>query len=187
MQGEAFIDGGLLHNNPVDLVYSEAMDLWPNTVPLLVSIGTGVAPDNSFRGNLYTIALRLKDIATETEKTHLKFKEGSGREIVRSNRYFRFNVPGIGVIGLQEWQRLTELQEQTEKYIETNAGTAKACVQKLLEVISPGKCIQIRTRVPLNTHIVIELTFIATSHETKKRRNGPVDIAYPRPTGSFYC
>ncbi len=138
MQGEKFLDGGLVHNNPVDLVYSEAMDLWPNTVPLLVSIGTGVAPEMAFQGSLLTIAERLKDMATETEKTHLKFKDGSGREMVRRNRYFRFNVPGIGGIGLEEWRKQPELRDQTERYIKDIAASANSCVQKLLEVVSPG-------------------------------------------------
>jgi hypothetical protein len=138
MEGETFLDGGLVHNNPVDLVYSEAMDLWPNTVPLLVSIGTGVAPENAFQGSLLTIASRLKDLATETEKTHQNFKRGSGRDIVSGNRYFRFNVPGIGGIGLEEWRKLPELEAQTETYIQDNAAKTTACVHKLLEVISPG-------------------------------------------------
>lgn len=181
MQGEKFLDGGLVHNNPVDLVYSEAMDLWPNTVPLLVSIGTGVAPESAFRGSVLTLSLRLKDIATQTEKTHQNFKEGSGRDIVRSNRYFRFNVPGIGIIGLEEWRRLPELEDKTEKYLQANAAKASACVQKLLEVISPGTQIGI----PLTSHLKIELTL--SSYETKKSRNGSMDIKNSCRAGSLCC
>ena len=139
MQGEAFIDGGLLHNNPVDILYSEAMDLWPGRVPLLISIGTGVPPTRHFEGNLLNIASRLKDIATETEKTHLRFQEGSGRAIVRNRGYFRFNSPDIGGFGLLEWRKLSELQKQTEKYIMENSAPADLCVQELVEVLSPGK------------------------------------------------
>jgi predicted acylesterase/phospholipase RssA len=133
-----FLDGGVLHNNPVELVYREAMDLWPNETPLLVSIGTGVAPEKSFRGDLAHIIRRLKDIATETEKSNVLFQDGSGREIKRRNKYFRFNVPEIGSIGLEEWQRMKELEESTIKYTGKNSSQTEACVEKLLEVDTPG-------------------------------------------------
>lgn len=129
-----FLDGGVLHNNPVELVNREAMDLWPNETPLLLSIGTGVAPEKPFKGDLAAIIRRLKDIATETEKTHVSFQDGSGRVMKSRNKYFRFNAPEIGSIGLEEWQKMKELEESTVKYISRNLSQTESCVEKLLEV-----------------------------------------------------
>ncbi|PQE23033.1 ankyrin repeat protein [Rutstroemia sp. NJR-2017a WRK4] len=134
------IDGGIVNNNPVSLVYRESQDLWPNTTPLLISIGTGLKEDTQFKGAALSIAKSLVEIATETEATHQRFKNGSGKELANKNKYFRFNVPNLGTIGMEEYKKLADLQKETIDYISEHSGRAlaEACVEKMLETATPG-------------------------------------------------
>lgn len=68
IEGQKFLDGAVLNNNPVQLDYREAQDLWKDEEPVLVSIGTGDAPVTTFGASLPDVIKSLKRIATETEK-----------------------------------------------------------------------------------------------------------------------
>jgi len=134
----SLIDGGIVYNNPVSLVHLESQDLWPNTTPLLISIGTGRKQEIELKGAAFEILKKLVEMATETEATHNKFKNGSGKELVTKNKYFRFNVPKIAAIGMEEYRKLDELQKETEDYISKQAALTEACVEKMLETATPG-------------------------------------------------
>lgn len=60
--GQEFIDGGLLYNNPIQLLHREATAVWPDLIKdaQFVSIGTGSAPGEVFEGNLRTIVEAMK-------------------------------------------------------------------------------------------------------------------------------
>ena len=60
--GQEFIDGGLLYNNPIELLHREATAVWPDLIKdaQFVSIGTGSAPGEVFEGNLRTIVEAMK-------------------------------------------------------------------------------------------------------------------------------
>lgn len=65
-----FVDDALQYKNPVDNVFSEAQEIWGTARPkLLLSIGTGNAPDDQFKNKLSTVVKKLKELATETERT----------------------------------------------------------------------------------------------------------------------
>jgi patatin-like phospholipase/acyl hydrolase len=140
------IDGGIVNNNPVSLVYRESQDLWPNTTPLLISIGTGRRQDIEFKGAAPSIAKSLVEIATETELTHQRFKDGVGKKMAAMNQYFRFNVPNLGTIGMEEHQKLADLEKKTIDYISKPSSKpsglglslADSCVKKMLETAPPG-------------------------------------------------
>jgi predicted acylesterase/phospholipase RssA len=134
----SLIDGGIVYNNPVSLVHRESQDLWPNTTPLLISIGTGLKQEIEFKGPVLSIAKSLAEIATETESTHNKFKNGSGKELANKNKYFRFNVPKIATIGMEEYQKLKDLEKETKDYISNHASLIAVCVEKMLETATPG-------------------------------------------------
>ncbi|KFY41719.1 hypothetical protein V494_02825 [Pseudogymnoascus sp. VKM F-4513 (FW-928)] len=138
IKGQKFLDGGVLFNNPVQLVYREAQDLWPDEQPLLISIGTGDAPMQVFGKNLVEVVKSLKNIATETEKSANNFLEGQGRKMAQEGRYYRFNVPTLGAIGLEEWKAAPKITTLTEMYLDSGDMGAKtaACVQKLSKVVS---------------------------------------------------
>ncbi|KFY16292.1 hypothetical protein V492_01439 [Pseudogymnoascus sp. VKM F-4246] len=138
IKGQKFLDGGVLFNNPVQLVYREAQDLWPDEQPLLISIGTGDAPMEEFGKNLVEVVKSLKNIATETEKSANNFLEGQGRKMAQEGRYYRFNVPTLGMIGLEEWKAAPKITTLTEMYLDSGDMGVKtaACVQKLSKVVS---------------------------------------------------
>jgi predicted acylesterase/phospholipase RssA len=111
---EEFFDGGLRANNPVELVNEEAQDLFPNEPKIIVSIGTGKAPDPSSGGNLGRLVRALADMATQTEDTANNFKRNNRHEIESGRlQVFRFNVDTIGDMDLEEWKRPGDLKQKT--------------------------------------------------------------------------
>ena len=142
IDGQIFLDGGLVNNNPVHIAYEEARSLWPTEEPLLISIGTGDAPMEEFGKTLVQVVKSLKNIATETGETANVFLESdTGRAMTKDGRYFRFNVPNLGRIGLEEWKVTGTITTLTEHYLDRGemAPTTAACVQKLSETISRGE------------------------------------------------
>jgi predicted acylesterase/phospholipase RssA len=137
--GQKFIDGGLQYNNPVVLVLQEAKDMWPDDEVMLISVGTGNAPGQKFGGNLATIAKGLKAIATETEKTAKMFHR-SHQNMVQDNRYFRFNVPGMASIGLQEHKEIPSIASASQTYLEDSETGQKLgyCTIKIVESLKEG-------------------------------------------------
>lgn len=137
--GQKFIDGGLQYNNPVMSVLQEANDVWPDDEVMLISIGTGNAPGKRFGGSLGTIAKGLKAIATETEKTSKMFHR-SHPDMVQENRYFRFNVPGMASIGLQEHREIPSIASASQTYLEDSETGQKLreCTAKIVESIKEG-------------------------------------------------
>lgn len=115
--GQKFIDGALRHNNPINLIERESKNLWPNDDRLILSIGSGDAPGGSFEGNLKTVIDRLRDIVLDSERTSNTFLE-THREMMHAKRLFRFTVPGLGVIGLDEPKQKATIVSRTDTYLE---------------------------------------------------------------------
>jgi len=118
---QEFVDGATGANNPVELVFDEAMAIWPNAtsrIQCLVSIGTGVPELRDFGDNLKEIAQTLKIIATETEETEARFSRSLRfREL--EGRYFRFNVlKGLRIVGLDKFGSLDTVEAATEQYLQ---------------------------------------------------------------------
>lgn len=107
----------------------------------MISIRTGDAPTEGFGKNLVEVVKSLKNIATETEETANDFLEGQGRRMAKDSRYYRFNVPTLGMIGLEEWKAAPKIATLTEIYLDKGdmADKTAACVQKLLRAISHGR------------------------------------------------
>ncbi|MGK2896124.1 MAG: patatin-like phospholipase family protein, partial [Candidatus Saccharimonadales bacterium] len=102
--GQTFVDGGVLYNNPIQLVHREARQLWPDREILMTSIGTGSAPGKAFQGNLKAIIESMTKILTQTERTANDFHQ-SHPEMVNNKSLFRFNVfHGLADIGLEEYK-----------------------------------------------------------------------------------
>lgn len=131
-RGNKFVDGGLRYNNPIDLVDRESREIWPDDDRLIISIGTGNAPGGNFEGSLKDLVDRLKDIATETEETSNRFFQAH-RDMMQTHRLFRFNVDGLGSIGLDESKQKDVITARTESYLERAEVLEKAtpCVQTL--------------------------------------------------------
>ena len=114
-----YVDGALGLNNPIRLVDRESRDIWPDSDRIFISIGTGTDPGTSLDGNILKLAQRIKEIATETERTHEGFYRDNERTLVLNKRYFRFNVGGLERIGLEEYKARSAIYAATATYLET--------------------------------------------------------------------
>ena len=131
--GQKFVDGGLKHNNPIEMADLESRALWPDDDRIIISIGTGSAPGKAIDGNLVQLARRLADIVTEAEERSDLFRR-SNRNLVDNNSLFRFNVyHGLGDIGLEEWKALNRIATYTETYLNKPdvVRDVEACVRSM--------------------------------------------------------
>lgn len=117
VDGTTYSDGGLLYNNPVQLVHSEASEVFEGRDQLIISVGTGLEKIMKFQPSLATVATDLARLASETEKTADIFFRKDGATAAEAGRYFRFDVPGLGDIGLEESKKLRDIKRLTERYI----------------------------------------------------------------------
>lgn len=131
---QQYVDGAIKgRNNPIISANLESKDIWPDEDRLLISIGTGIAPNKPFTGNLVALANRLKEIVTDTEQTNEDF-EGDHMDMIRNNRFFRFNVSqGLGTIGLEEYQAVGQIEAFTDSYLDSHrvVDSVKTCVKTL--------------------------------------------------------
>lgn len=125
-----YSDGGLLYNNPVVQVEAEGHEIFPGDDIFILSLGTGITPSMDFRPNLVTVGPLLAGVATATTRVANDFARTA-----RENRYFRFDVPSIGDIELDEFKQLTRIENLTYKYLnDPEAGKkGSACAARLGE------------------------------------------------------
>ena len=147
--GQNFADGGLLYNNPVQILKQEATKMWPDRFDssVLVSIGTGSAPGASLEGNLKTIILAMRDIVTGTERAHNDFHKDN-REMVQQDRFFRFNVyHGLADIGLDEAEAFGPIASRTQTYLNLAKvqEEMEVCIKKLCQPAIEGLSSQLST------------------------------------------
>jgi predicted acylesterase/phospholipase RssA len=140
--GQKFADGAIKNNNPVQIVYREAADLWPDQVndAILISLGTGSAPGPSLEGNINKIIEALKQIATETEDTANDFFLDH-LQMANAHRLFRFNVyHGLADVGLEEYKERAKIADATFAYLSVGETRQKLryCVKELKEIQSQG-------------------------------------------------
>jgi hypothetical protein len=119
INNRTYSDGGLLSNNPVWHVHSEASEIFPNRKQFIVSLGTGKPSFKSWDPKLSSITQGLVDIATGTETAAENFHKLDNGRMARELRYFRFNVPELGGKDLAESDpiALANIRGMTEKYL----------------------------------------------------------------------
>ncbi|KAJ7812563.1 acyl transferase/acyl hydrolase/lysophospholipase [Mycena olivaceomarginata] len=126
---EAFVDGGLGHNNPTASLLSEAKHLFPDhQIACIISLGTGQphtisipkpSPLNRFLP--FDVVKAIQEMATDCEKEHQAFAH---RFNGIANFYFRFNVEqGMQNIQLNQWERLGDVAANTRQYIQSQLVT----------------------------------------------------------------
>ncbi|KAK6339833.1 hypothetical protein TWF718_009224 [Orbilia javanica] len=133
---QVFFDGAFAYNNPVSRVYQEAIDLWGSRESLLISIGTGGKPDSSMMGGLKGLFAGILEIALSTEKEDTSFKEAHSK-MVEAGLFYRFNVPWIGQIGIDNHERLDIIYAATTTYLD-GVDTIRImgiCVEKAIEEV----------------------------------------------------
>lgn len=142
-----YVDGALGANNPVDEVESEISNIWcPDTrepkplVKCFISVGTGNPGKQAIEDNLPKfLSKTLVDIATETEKTAMKFIERWAQHF-DGKRYFRFNVhQGLQGVDLTECQQQGTIEATTEEYLDDQEQRSRVrdCILNLKQKQSP--------------------------------------------------
>jgi hypothetical protein len=119
----------------VALVHAEAGEVFRGDDSLLISLGTGLASNVRFDPSIRSIHSDLVAIATDTERAAHDFERRDNARAVLSNRYFRFSVPGIGDIGLEEAKELNAIREATNAYLALPVvgREQRTCAQELAE------------------------------------------------------
>ena len=135
--GQTFIDGAITYNNPVQLVYDEARDIFGQDRTdnaILVSIGTGRGSLKSFKGNLKKIVEAMKKLVTDSQKAHEDFSN-SHRDMVNRSLFFRFNVyPGLENVEVHEYAQAEKIEAATQDYLHNSEtqGPFNNCIRMLL-------------------------------------------------------
>ncbi|TIA10262.1 hypothetical protein D6C81_08388 [Aureobasidium pullulans] len=126
--GQTFVDGAIIYNNPIQLVHREAENIWPGRESLLISIGTGSAPNKPFKGNIKRIVDSMKAILTQTERTADDFYQ-SHPGMVSKELLFRFNVlQGLEDVGLEEYEAIAAIADATHSYVDKGETESKQSV-----------------------------------------------------------
>ncbi|KAI0436973.1 FabD/lysophospholipase-like protein [Xylaria telfairii] len=121
---EEFVDGALGANNPVNMLWSQAQDIWGDQLrtklQYLVPIGAGVPALKPVRDDVLGIWATLKELATETERTAEQFRRDKS-DLDNEGRYYRFNVDrGLEDIVLGESKK-KDMAAATSQYIASQA------------------------------------------------------------------
>ncbi|KAJ7840815.1 FabD lysophospholipase-like protein [Mycena olivaceomarginata] len=123
---EAFLDGGMGHNNPTAALLLEAKVLFPDKqIACIISLGTGQphtinVPKPSLLNQLIPLDVikAIQKIATDCEKEHQSLAHCfDGVEKL----YFCFNVEqGMQDIQLNQWEKLGDVVANTRQYIQSH-------------------------------------------------------------------
>ena len=119
---DRFIDGALGYNNPIRQLWTEAGDVWggplDGKIACVVSIGTGKPALGDFGPSVLDMGKRLVVVSTESDKTAGQFYNDHRYGLVRSHRYYRFNVEhGLEKIGLEEAREKSVIIRATKDYL----------------------------------------------------------------------
>jgi hypothetical protein len=122
---EAFLDGGMGHNNPTAALLLEAKVLFPDKqIACIISLGTGQPhtiniPKPSLLNRFIPLDVvkAIQKIAMNCEKEHQYLAH---RFDGVTKLYFRFNVEqGMQDIQLNQWEKLGDVAANTRQYIQS--------------------------------------------------------------------
>lgn len=112
------VDHGTAKNNPVRDILYECRKLfrYANDMMIIVSIGTGLGMDRY--NEISEMANAVDDRNAEARAWGEKF-EADHRALMERGwmKYFRFNVPGLDDVPLEEWCHEDEIKEKTSEYL----------------------------------------------------------------------
>jgi patatin-like phospholipase/acyl hydrolase len=109
-----FIDAGFGHNNPSEVLTSEAEDVFHGEPSdCIVSIGTGLSGVVAIKDTRLSIVSALKNMATNSEAVHRRLAKRLPEEL-----YFRFDVTrGLDDITLYDWEKSSRVSAHTANYL----------------------------------------------------------------------
>ena len=111
--------------------------MFPGRETLLLSLGTGISSDKIFNPNFVNVGKQLADLANQTEKEADDFIRMDGAQAASSQRYFRFNIPNIGDIALDEAKELNTIKNAAEKFL--NVGEVGLKIRSCSEQLAEGE------------------------------------------------
>lgn len=109
-----FIDAGFGHNNPGEVLFSEAEDIFRNEkCDCFLSIGTGLNGVVTIKDSRLSILNALKQMATNSEAVHRRLAKRLPEDM-----YFRFDViRGLDDITLSDWEKSSRISAHTTNYL----------------------------------------------------------------------
>ncbi|KAG9036253.1 hypothetical protein FS837_001708 [Tulasnella sp. UAMH 9824] len=133
VEGIYYSDGGLGYNNPTELVLKEAQSLWgrDHEIGCLLSVGTGSKESfmHTFSNLAHLINLFgiFQDMALSCETVHMRLEH----DHFVSRFYHRFNPVLKETIGLDEWDKVTELEDIAREYLGQNRAKIDSLARSL--------------------------------------------------------
>lgn len=143
---EKFVDAALGTNNPISILWDEAVNIFGKKRRLgcVVSLGTGsrkveMAPGGEKLKDkikfLVSAVKVMKEIGTDSEKDHQRWQ---AKFAEFENTYFRLNVDGGAQgIELSDWQKIGQLKTRTRDYLQNPS--VKKMIDDLAEVLVENK------------------------------------------------
>lgn len=117
-----FLDGGFYQNNPVAILWREALAQFdhtdaelPQRIRCMLSIGTGKVGPRCLDGTVRHVALRFKELVTRTDNTAKEFLRAH-QDLARVHRYMRFDPPYMENIGLADAKMRDRIAELSAFY-----------------------------------------------------------------------
>jgi hypothetical protein len=112
------VDYGTAKNNPIRDILYECRKLfrYANDMMIIVSIGTGTGLDRN--SEIAEMVNNVEDRNAEARVWGQKFEADHQALIERGwMKYFRFNVPGLEDVPLEEWRHEDLIKEKTTTYL----------------------------------------------------------------------
>lgn len=117
-----FLDGAFYQNNPVFILWREALAQFsltdaelPLRIRCILSIGTGKVGPKAFNGTAKHVAKRLKELVTRTDNTTKEFHRAH-QDLARQARYMRLDPPYMEQIGLADATKRSKIAELSDAY-----------------------------------------------------------------------
>jgi hypothetical protein len=121
-----------------------------------VSIGTGKLPQTAFTGDLMLLVQALSGIALQSHEKAERFRARDGSGMFKAGLYYRFNVPNLDSIGLEEWKESSLVHRLTRGYINGPGSTIREarhqCVKQMVNSVQ-GKTLPSVTSGAMQTVI----------------------------------
>lgn len=117
-----FLDGGFYQNNPVSILWREALVQFnltdaelPQRIRCILSIGTGKMGPKALNGTVKHVAKRFIELVTRTDDTAKEFLRAH-QDLATIHRYMRFDPQYMEDIGLADAKKKDRVAELSAYY-----------------------------------------------------------------------
>ncbi len=133
LNGNSYVDGGLVANNPTKMAILESKELWENSkIDLILSIGTGTLSPDKGSSTIKGLSGELLTLVTNSDLIHQEVIELL-YNFSKDTEYFRFSPIGLGSVKL-DTSDVTILKNgeiETVKYMQTQ----ETQIEKLVKIL----------------------------------------------------